>query len=50
MNVTFQKARCPRAQQNAKKLKTWKQHVILVNYVLSLAFVFNYSVLSCRGA
>ena len=36
--------------ENAKKLKTWKQHVILVSYVLSLAFVFNYSVLSCQGA
>ena len=40
----------PESPENAKKLKTWKQHIIPVSYVLSLAFVFNYSVLSCRGA
>ena len=40
----------PKSPANIKKLKTWEQHVILVSYVLSLVFVFNYSVLTCQGA
>ena len=40
----------PSSPANVRKLKTWQQHVIPVSYVLSLTFVFNYSILSCQGA
>ena len=40
----------PASPANTKKLKTWQQHITLVSYVLSLTFVFNFSVLFYQGA